>query len=288
MSEGQVIEDTEVPAAASEQAAEEAGFAEGFASVAAGEPLEPVAEQPEAGPSEEDLKVIAEIAKDEEPTYTKEQIDALMAKAAQIDALNGRFDKLAGHMGTMLERIEALRQPAPKAPLATEPEPAKLSDGQAFDPKAFEENYEEFAAYVRSQVARGITVPAEITEKLNAADQRIAAAEAKSLEAAQKVEERMISFMHSDWKQTVTSEPYRVWLSTQSPDVQNLANSPFADELGGVLTAFKSAQSQAAKAAKNQNRLEEALVPNGVPGARASEPTEEDAFRAGFKSVVGQ
>ena len=106
----------------------------------------------------------------------------------------------------------------------------------------------------------------------------------KELEA--KMEERVIGLMVPDWQETVTSDQYKIWLASQAPEVQQVAQTTTsAQELGRVLTAYKQHANKATVAQKNQKRLEAALVPDGVPQQRPPEPSENDAFKDGWNNV---
>ena len=73
---------------------------------------------------------------------------------------------------------------------------------------------------------------------------------------------------------------------------QEFAEAGTADSLGAVIGKYDqwtAARIAAAdKAAKGQQRLKAAVTPSGNAPRPQTAPTEQEAFIAGFKSVVGR
>lgn len=247
------------------------GFLAGFNAVAEGEPVK---EEPAPEPKEEvapepevDPEVLQAITK-EEPEVTPDQFQAILAKVSEFDSFRSAFDKLSGHVGTLLQEVKAIKEPPAKPTLQLPP----VDEGE------FAQAYPEFASYLQAQMSK-VTLPAEVQAKIDAA-------EAKAAELEARLEERTIGLMHPDWKDVVGSNQYKAWLLTQPEDVQNVAkNSPYAVDLDRVIRSYKETAQKAQTAAKNKERLEAAVVPSGVPAQRPPEPSEQDAFRNGWDAV---
>ena len=260
-----------VPDVAAEEAATQEAFSAGFDSVNNdGVPLKEEPKPEPLAPAE-----LEQIVKGEEflPGYTKEQITALLARIGDIDTLRTGLDKVAGHVGNLVQETRA----AKTAPVAKTIEIPKEFDVEGFDPQEFVNAYPEFALFAQRYAPKGSDV-----ESIGAALQ------ATKAELRAELEEVKIGLAHPDWEQTVTADGYKMWLATQAPEVQTLAGSPYAAELGRVLTGYKTFVAKATQAQSNKARLEKALVPDGVPGARPPEPTEEDAYRSGWAAVAGR
>lgn len=264
-----------------EQAAMDEAFAAGFAEVRGEEPVkaepepakeaEPVeAEPPKEAEPEEDPELLQAVAEEGKPDP---RLDQLLGRMAEIDKMRSGFDKLSGHVGTILQQLQELKT-APKAP---EPELPKV------DPKEFAEAYPEFASYLRDQLA---TVAPSIPDEVV---QRLAAAEQRGAELAAQLEERTITLMHPDWAEVVNADGYKAWLGGQPEELQKTAReTPYATELGKVLTAYKSAQKKAQTQQQRQQRLEAALPPSAVEQPPKVQDTEEEAFASGWTSVRGR
>lgn len=256
-----------------DEQAEREAFEAGFNAVR-GEPeveKKPEPEKADEPVDPEALKAVAEEVEAEEPALTKEQVSALLAKVQEYDSIRQSHDKLAGRVGSLMQEIEALKKPPEKPKVELPP----------VDESEFAQSYPEFASYLQAQL--GKVKPADDIM------QRLAQAEERNQQLAQTLEERTISLAMPDWAETVNSDGYKAWLLTQPNEVQQVAASTtYANDLMKILGAYKQTATKAQVAAKNKARLEAAVVPAGIPAQKIPEPSEEDAFRAGWEAVRGR
>lgn len=256
-----------------EQAAEQEAFAEAFNEVR-GEPGEEMPAPVEVAP--EDPALLEAVAEEEDkpdPRY-----EALLAKMSDIDRMRSGFDKLSGHVGTILQQLQEFKQ-AQAAPLR-EPEP----ELPKVDPKEFVESYPEFASYLRDQLQA-----VQQSFPVNDVMQRVAEVQARNAALEASLEEERITRMHPDWAEVVNTDGYKAWLATQAPDVQQVARETvYARDLGQIIGAYKATAQKAQNQAKRQQRLEAALAPGAVAQPPKVEPTEDENFHAGWAGVRGR
>lgn len=276
-------------------AAEEAAFASGFNNVAGIEApaapapvAAPVADAapapattpaatpaPPAAPAvEPDAAALEAIADDDPPIipgYTREQIANLLAQVGEVGTLKKSLASMSGHLGTVLEQVKGLKEAKAEVP-------PKMTQEQLTE---YAELNPDTAAFLEQKLS-GVAPGADVLARLSAA-------EARNVELARQLEERTINILHPDWAQTVASNGYKLWLATQSEADQKTAlETESAMELAPILTAYRTFTGKQVRTQANKQRLEEALVPTGVPAQRPAELTEEDAFKAGFLAITGK
>ena len=263
---------------------EEAGFLAGFAG-ASDSSSAPV-EQTEAAkePNVEQAEVKAEgqeeaagdaTAKADEPViagFTQEEIRNLLAKAAKVDELEAGLRKAHGKLGEINGNLQELR----KAPAKT-PEPPKV------DIAHVEEDYPDIAAYIRAQLGQK-EQPVEPVQSMPQAQQPVGADANADLQLA------LMDHLHEGWREKVVSRDFTLWLAAQPDDVRKRYESAeTAKELSGVIGQFDAwSTGRATRNTKGQQRLEQAITPSGAPGKPKMAPSEQDAFVAGFKSVMAR
>lgn len=251
--------------------AAEAAFAAGFT----GEESKPEAAQ-------------AEPLKEEEPqpepepqtvTLTAEELADLKAKAAEIDKLKEREQRIYGTLGSLKQSIDQLRnQPRPSATAVqlTKEKFAKL--GQMF-PEMAELLAEDLNGVLTGAGATPVdpaqfeqVVESKLNERLQQSQQAM----------QQQFEAKVLTVMHPDWRQVVPSEEFQKWKQSLPEETKaELDNSWDAEFIGSKLTEFKDWKSKATQGQQaKQRRLEAAITPKG--GAQAPVPTVEDAFIQGF------
>ncbi|MDH1766517.1 hypothetical protein N5D37_12860 [Comamonas aquatica] len=200
--------------------------------------------------------------------------------AQQLRKAQGKI----GELNSKLQSAPATAQPA--TPTQQAPElPPEL--------KQFEQDFPEIAAYAKAlipqqQQTQQAAPPAPVQQTV-ATDAAPAMAELDPV----AIELAVMDRMHKGWREKVQGQEFALWLAAQPEDVQMAVGSAdTADALAGAIglfdqwTAAKSAQAQ--KAHRGQQRLAAAVTPQGNAPKPQAALTEEQAFEAGFNSIMGQ
>lgn len=287
------------PAAASSDASAEAGAAPAPASAEAPAPA-PAAAAPQANEAPQDGSDAppapeghqaqpVQAAVDDDPVvfegYKQSELKRLLGSVAKVETLEQQLRKANGKIGELNSRIQA---PAP-APAPT-PAPAPELPPEI---KQLEQDYPDVVQLVRHMVAgqqpRQEAPPAEVQQPVATGVAHAAQAELDPM----VVEIAVLDRTNAGWREKIDSQEFNLWLTSQGEQVQReFAEVATADGMGSLLgkyDAWTSARATAAdKAAKGQARLKAAVTPTGNAQRPQTAPTEQEAFIAGFKSVVGR
>ena len=274
-----VAEAAPAPAPVAEPAAPEAGTA------LAGEPA--AAPAPEGQPAPQ-----VPAAAEEDPEvldgFKRSEVRRLLASASEVETLKQQLRKANGKIGELNSRI----QPPAAAPAATPTPPV----APALPPglQQFEQDFPEIAEYVR---AFG-TSPQQQTQAAPPTEvqQPVATAVAQPVQAEldpAALELAVMDRMHKGWRDTVQSQDFNLWRAAQGEPVQtSFASAETADGLSAVLGQYgqwsTARQASAAKSAKGQQRLANAVTPAGNAPKPKTAPTEQDAFEAAFAATMGR
>ena len=236
----------------------EAAFAAGFSNE------EPVKEPP-AEPAPQTV------------VLTAEELADLKAKAAEIDKLKEREQRIYGTLGSLKQSIDQLRnQPRPSATAVqvTKANLSKLSE-------MFPEMADALAQDLNGVLHTGSVDPAQFEQAVeNRLNERLQ-------QTQQMFETKVLSVVHPDWRQIVPSEDFQRWKQNLPEEVRTeLDNSWDAEFIGSKLSEFKDWKGKATQGQQaKQRRLEAAITPRG--NAQMPAPTEDDAFLMGFKKARG-
>jgi hypothetical protein len=112
---------------------------------------------------------------------------------------------------------------------------------------------------------------------------------APSEDYAQLLERRLLTRDHPDWQQVVSSDEYHGWKAVQPVEVGTMLDTSWDSVfLSTKLAEFKQwrqAQTQKQQqATKKQNRIEAAVVPQGVPRYSGSGGDDDDEESMMLKS----
>ena len=93
--------------------------------------------------------------------------------------------------------------------------------------------------------------------------------------------------LHEGWREKIASEDFNLWINAQPDNVRQVfQTTERAKDLSGILTGFEGWKKNAVdRGAKNKQRLEAALTPDGAPSRGPKAPSDEDEFIAGFRSI---
>lgn len=294
----------------------EAGFT-GDASGAAGQPQEKKPAATEAQPTTQakgDAKAPAVAASAGEAAeaktgakpalhfgkYTDEDMNSILAKAAQVDDVRkeltdtrDQMTKMSGSLGVLHQALQAMKATG---------QPVKV--GKDLLKKLNENGYGELAELLAedlSGILKASVVPGtsdfDATAFQTAVDQKVAA----GLDEQRKVfETKLLSISHPDWAEIYKSPDFTAWKATHPADIQNLLDTSWDSEfLAKGLTAFKKWRAEktagekateAASTAQRTKRLEAAVPPTKgqATGSGRAPPSEDELFEQGFKEARTQ
>jgi len=267
------------------QTSDEKDFLAGFANATDESPAAPAAEEPkeqaeaEQAPKQEQAEQPAESAETpkEEPQrfagFTEDELKNLLARAAKVDELETGLRKAHGKIGELNGKLQEV---------AKAPAPAQQPKSEQTDLSHVEEDYPDIAAWVRSQLGQK-----EPVEEVQPQAQQPEPAQGASAELIQLA---LMDHLHKGWREKVQSQDFNLWLAASSDDVRNAyQTAATAEALGGVLTGYDAWQAKKGQRSQAGNqRLEQAMTPQGSAGKPKTAPTPEDAFIAGFKSVYAR
>lgn len=258
---------------------DDAAFAAGFASVS-GQPAPTTApaqarpdaevtavEQPKTEPVTE-TPAAAETTTTTDNTpriagLSEEEVKTLLSRVPELE---NQLRRIHGKLGEYGGVIQELRK-APAKPSLT---PEKIQEIEAAHP--------DIAAYVNARMPTSEQPAPEQTPQ-----------HTTTVPPSQPdMQAELMDHFHEGWREKITSPDFQLWIAAQPEDVRNTFNTTEkAKELNAVITKFDAwnAAKQTAQA-KSSARLQNALTPTGTAGKPKTAPSEEEAFNAGFNSVM--
>lgn len=261
-----------------EQAQQDEDFAAGFNSVRPSDDYQPPEEkevEPEhaddAEPESDEGSAEPEATdepEEEKPVLaglTESQIKNLLQKVTKVDDFEAQLRKAHGKIGELQGKLKEFGTKSQPTQVA----PAALDDEQL---SAFEAEYPEFAAVAE---ARARKIAAEMLQGHATGN------------VQQDIQTALMDTLHDGWRDVVGSQDFSLWLAAQPEAVQQTySTTENARELGAIVTSFKGWQDGTkSRGARNKQRLEAALTPDGAPSRARQAPTAEDEFAAGFNAV---
>jgi hypothetical protein len=257
---------------------EEKAFAEGFSGVHSQEPTltEPDGALPadNGAPSGE--------GQPEAPTVlaglTEDELKTLLAKAARVDELENqlktRIDTVFGKIGELNRTLQQQQQ-------------SRVQLGPAALKRFSDEFGEEAAKALADDLSEAIGGGSGFSqEDVGRMFQEYAADfEARS---QRDMEERFMTHLVPNWRETVSSNDWTLWLQTLPPEeAEKVINDPTALGLHQSIQRFGTWKEAGQRRQQNQSRLASAVSPQGVPSATSPKLSDHDAFVAGFRAVRG-
>ena len=202
---------------------------------------------------------------------TESQLKSILERATRVDAIEDQLRKANGKIGELNGTLQEIQRRRP-----TQHAPADdLDDEQIAE---FESTFPEFGPAVE---ARARKIAQEVMQSQQAQGQH------DPEEISKQVNLAVMNTTHKGWQQTTATDDFKLWITSQPPDVQQTFQTTWdAQELGGIVTAFTSRQQAAsARSTKSKQRLEAALTPDGRSSKVVHAVTEQDAMQAGFDAV---
>lgn len=220
--------------------------------------------------------------------FKRSEVKRLLAEATKVQDLAQQLRKAQGKIGELNSKLQT------QAPATAQPAtPTQQAPELPPELKQFEQDFPEIAAYAKAlipqqQQTQQAAPPAPVQQTV-ATDAAPAMAELDPV----AIELAVMDRMHKGWREKVQGQEFALWLAAQPGDVQMAVGSAdTADALAGAIglfdqwTAAKAAQAQ--KAHRGQQRLAAAVTPQGNAPKPQAALTEEQAFEAGFNSIMGQ
>lgn len=274
---------------------------------------EPAPTKPEAPAPKVEPEAKVEPPKKEEKIEPQTPPDPIAQLRADLDKRLGFIDKLPdrlrnieGHIGGITSTLKAaataakeVKSEGGEAPTKTEITLAAASSAKW---KQLKEDFPDWAEAMDerfAEIAKVIPKPAPpvdvaaLQTQIGGAltqtfEQRVSAAEARA-DAAREL--ARVDLKHDGWEETVNTPEFKTWFETQAPDVKALADSPKAKDAIRMLDLYQGARAAALKAQQkkqqNEERLRNAVTPQGAPAAQTAAIDDNDAFEMGFKGARG-
>lgn len=219
--------------------------------------------------------------------FKRSEVKRLLVEATKVQDLAQQLRKAQGKIGELNGKLQS----AP-APLQTAA-PTQHAPELPAEHKQFEQDFPDIAGYAKAliQLQQPVpqTAPPVQEQQTVATDAAPVKAELDSVDIELAVMDRM----HKGWREKVQGPDFNLWLTAQGAAVQEaFGMADTAEGLAGVIgqfdqwTAAKAAQAQ--KAHKGQQRLAAAVTPQGNAPKPQAALTEEQAFEAGFNSIMGR
>lgn len=234
------------------------------------------------------------------PPALREQIEGISNRLNTLGTIEERLKQTERRIGSIQNEFHAAKQAASEdksnAPSKQEMVDASRSE-EAWD--ELKDDFPEWAEAIESKLAAN---SAELSKKLPDLTEL-----KETLSAMQNqqgafisnaaLEERLLSFKHPGWKETVQKPEYQDWIKEQSQDVQEKHyNGQSADEATFVLDRFKEFQSNGKSpqeiAAARKKRLKQAETKTSggrrqTPQKSESDMSEDEIREIEFARIWG-
>ena len=203
------------------------------------------------------------------------QIKNLLAKATEVDSLKNELartrDKLAGRMGEVVQKLNALTQ-------TPEEEPARPGTRKlAVKLERLKQEYPDLAEMLEQDLA-GVELGSEPEVSAESVGKVIDEAFSERDHQRELAE---LQRRHSDWATIRNTPDFRIWDAALPPQKRAKLWSDNAADVSDMLTEFKEQLAQQRTPKPKTDRLARAVTPKGVPAATGE--TDEEAFLAGFQ-----
>lgn len=232
------------------------------------DPPEADAENPEVDDEQEPEPEV------DEPVFaglTEKELKTLLERATRVDSIEDQLRKAHGKIGELHGTLKELQTSR-----TTQHAPSNTSDD---DLSEFESTFPEFGPAVEARARR---IAQEVFQA-----QQAQGVEPDPEAISKQVNLAMMDSTHKGWRNEVSSDDFKLWIASQPQEVQQTYQTTWdAQELGGIVSAYKSRQQAAVtRSAKSRQRLENALTPDSRTQKVTHAITEQDAMQAGFDAV---
>ena len=189
--------------------------------------------EPEAAPEADPLEGV--------PAALKQTLEALQSKVSAIDTIGNEVKQWSGRVGAIQRELQLQRNAAEQAAKTVSEAPTKQQMAEAAqDDEAWSELKDEFPEWADALEKRTGKLEKKFSEQIESLRQQ----QPQGVDVDKlilKLETKLLTFAHKDWKDVVASPAYKNWLATQPPEVQSKAlESTDALDCVEVLDAYKS------------------------------------------------
>lgn len=213
----------------------------------------------------------------------KAELDALKAKVSSTAGDADTVRKLHGEIGNINRTLKQLQS---KAPASDAPAIDELAAALQSAEKAAEEFPEVVGPVVKGLKAIAENLarqkpaqaePVDITGLVSAEVQKFRAQDEEDAKVALK-------FAHPDYATVRTTPEYKAWLSSKTPEYQEMFNTTWNPAVVSAgLTEFKDQLKLVEAKKRKTERLETAVTPQGVPQkAQPSKLPDEEGLYVGY------
>ena len=216
---------------------------------------------------EQELPVIAGL--------TESEIKNLFARVSKLDELEAQVRKANGKIGELNGKLQEFSSKPQSQP--TQSAPAAKFDDESLSQWA--NDYPELVAIAEK---RALEIAEEKFKAIQVPDPQ-----AIKSEIYRETQLELMDTLHEGWREKIASEDFNLWINAQPDNVRQVfQTTERAKDLSGILTGFEGWKKNAVdRGAKNKQRLEAALTPDGAPSRGPKAPSDEDEFIAGFRSI---
>ena len=216
---------------------------------------------------EQELPVIAGL--------TESEIKNLFARVSKLDELEAQVRKANGKIGELNGKLQEF---------STKPQsqPTQSAPAAKFDDESLSQWANDYPELVAIAEKRALEIAEEKFKAIQVPDPQ-----AIKSEIYRETQLELMDTLHEGWREKIASEDFNLWINAQPENVRQVfQTTERAKDLSGILTGFENWKKNVAdRGAKNKQRLEAALTPDGAPSRGPKAPSDEDEFIAGFRSI---
>ena len=258
-------------------------FLSGFNDVRSSD--EPVSPEPkkEAEPESQSVAEESQEVEKQEPEQelpviaglTESEIKNLFARVSKLDELEAQVRKANGKIGELNGKLQEF---------STKPQtqPTQSAPAAKFDDESLSQWANDYPELVAIAEKRALEIAEEKFKAIQLPDPQ-----AIKSEIYRETQMELMDTLHEGWREKIASEDFNIWINAQPDNVRQVfQTTERAKDLSGVLTGFENWKKNVSdRGAKNKQRLEAALTPDGAPSRGPKAPSDEDEFIAGFRSI---
>ena len=245
---------------------------------------EPVSPEPkkEAEPESQSVAKESQEVEKQEPEQlpviaglTESEIKNLFARVSKLDELEAQVRKANGKIGELNGKLQEF---------STKPQaqPTQSAPAAKFDDESLSQWANDYPELVAIAEKRALEIAEEKFKAIQVPDPQ-----AIKSEIYRETQLELMDTLHEGWREKIASEDFNLWINAQPDNVRQVfQTTERAKDLSGILTGFEGWKKNAVdRGAKNKQRLEAALTPDGAPSRGPKAPSDEDEFIAGFRSI---
>ena len=262
---------------------DEDDFLSGFKEVRSSDEHVSPEQKKEANPESQSVAEESQEVKKQEPEQelpviaglTESEIKNLFTRVSKLDELEAQVRKANGKIGELNGKLQEF---------STKPQaqPTQSAPAAKFDDESLSQWANDYPELVAIAEKRALEIAEEKFKAIQVPDPQ-----AIKSEIYRETQMELMDTLHEGWREKIASEDFNLWINAQPDSVRQVfQTTERAKDLSGILSGFESWKKNVAdRGAKNKQRLEAALTPDGAPSRGPKAPSDEDEFIAGFRSI---